>query len=217
MFKLGLMSQARRDFEMLSPRYPKELAAHFNLALTLLQLGEYDKALDAADIIVKAAQKADGRQQAAGQRQEPGAVDGPKSQQSSYKDSQARTEHIELLYDTHMLRAQCFWRTETAMGNDGSERYNALEAVRNFNIAHRYNAYSRQRRAPALTQAALLLKLRDLQYKEMRLDIKEEADWVEARRSRSFAESSMSQMRDPAGGGTARGEAEPDHLEIEDQ
>jgi tetratricopeptide (TPR) repeat protein len=62
MFKLGLMSQARRDFEMLSPRYPKELAAHFNLALTLLQLGEYDKALDAADIIVKAAQKADSRQ-----------------------------------------------------------------------------------------------------------------------------------------------------------
>lgn len=80
MFKLGLMSQARRDFEMLSPRYPKELAAHFNLALTLLQLGEYDKALDAADIIVKAAQKGDGRQQAASQRQELGAVDGPKSQ-----------------------------------------------------------------------------------------------------------------------------------------
>lgn len=74
------MSQARRDFEMLSPRYPKELAAHFNLALTLLQLGEYDKALDAADIIVKAAQKADGRQQASSQRQELGVSDGPKSQ-----------------------------------------------------------------------------------------------------------------------------------------
>ena len=102
------------------------------------------------------------------------------------------------------------------MGNDGSERYNALEAVRNFNIAHRYNAHSRRRRAPALSQAELLLKLRDLQYKEMRLDIKEEADWAEARRSKSFDESSMSQMRNLVGGGAARGEATLDHLEIED-
>ena len=102
------------------------------------------------------------------------------------------------------------------MGNDGSERYNALEAVRNFNIAHRYNAYSRQRRAPALTQAELLLKLRDLQYKEMRLDIKEDADWGEARRSKSFDEASMSQMRNLAGRGTARGGAQLEHLEIQD-
>lgn len=80
MFKLGLMSQARFDFEMLSPLYPKELAAHFNLALTLLQLGEYDKALEAADIIVKASQKNDGRQQAASQRNETSASEVPKSQ-----------------------------------------------------------------------------------------------------------------------------------------
>jgi len=57
-----------------------------------------------------------------------------------------------------------------------------------------------------LTQEELLLKLRDLQYKEMRLDIKEEADWVEARRSKTFIESSMSQIANLTGKSNAQGE-----------
>jgi hypothetical protein len=66
-----------------------------------------------------------------------------------------------------------------------------------------------------LTQEALLLKLRDLQYKEMKLDIKEDADWVEARRSKTFDESSMSQMANLAGRRDAGGEAALDHLQIQ--
>ena len=63
-----------------------------------------------------------------------------------------------------------------------------------------------------MTQEALLFKLRDLQYKEMKLDIKEEADWAEARRSKTFDESSMSQIANLTGRRNDRGEVKQDHL-----
>jgi hypothetical protein len=51
----------------------------------------------------------------------------------------------------------------------------------------------------------------------MRLDIKEEADWVEARRSKTFVESSMSQMANLIGERNAHGEAEIDHLQLQNE
>ena len=45
MFKLGLLSQAKFDFELIADAYPKEKILKFNHALTLLQLGKYGEAL----------------------------------------------------------------------------------------------------------------------------------------------------------------------------
>ena len=41
MFKIGLISQAKVDFEMILHKYPKELLIKYNYALTLFQLGQY--------------------------------------------------------------------------------------------------------------------------------------------------------------------------------
>lgn len=60
-----------------------------------------------------------------------------------------------------MLRAQCYWRKKEpyvikngkyVIINGKKEEINPpLEAVKNFNIANRYNAHSHQKKAPALT------------------------------------------------------------------
>lgn len=52
MYKLGLMIQAKNDFQMLSCLYKKEFAAHYNYGLTLFQLGLYEKAIAALSLIV---------------------------------------------------------------------------------------------------------------------------------------------------------------------
>lgn len=36
MFKLGLLNEARLDFEMVTNEYPQELQGHFNYALVLM-------------------------------------------------------------------------------------------------------------------------------------------------------------------------------------
>lgn len=51
MFKLGLFTQARHDFAMVSRKYPKEALGHYNYALTLLQIGELQKALPVIELI----------------------------------------------------------------------------------------------------------------------------------------------------------------------
>lgn len=47
MFKLGLLVEAKNDFQMVSTLYKKELTGHFNHALCLYQLGKYPQALQA--------------------------------------------------------------------------------------------------------------------------------------------------------------------------
>ena len=110
MFKLGLLRQAKFDFEMVANDYPKELTTHFNLALTHLQLGDYAAANKAVDAIVS-------------QSKRPVQTSDSLNQASAKEGS----PNYELLYDTHMLKAQCCWRLNMP-----------LEAVKNFNIAARY-------------------------------------------------------------------------------
>lgn len=43
MFKIGLITQARSDFEMVYELYPKELFIKYNYAVTLFQLGLYEE------------------------------------------------------------------------------------------------------------------------------------------------------------------------------
>ena len=49
MFKLGLLTQAHDDFHYAYHLYPKELSLHYNMALTLLQLGKYAEAIEILD------------------------------------------------------------------------------------------------------------------------------------------------------------------------
>ena len=51
-FKLGLIIEARNDFQMVSALYKKELAGHFNYGLCLYQLGQYKEAKDALELII---------------------------------------------------------------------------------------------------------------------------------------------------------------------
>ena len=50
-FKLGLMHEARNDFQMVSTLYQKELAGHFNLGLSQFQLGQYKQALVTFELV----------------------------------------------------------------------------------------------------------------------------------------------------------------------
>jgi predicted Zn-dependent protease len=45
MFKIGLITQARTDFELIYKLYPKEYLIKYNYALTLFQLGLYKDTL----------------------------------------------------------------------------------------------------------------------------------------------------------------------------
>jgi len=51
---------------------------------------------------------------------------------------------FELLYDTHMLKAQCLWRSNQP-----------LEAVKNFKTAKRYAAQYEQRKVPGASTTEL--------------------------------------------------------------
>mmetsp|Transcript_2970 Transcript_2970/g.4557 ORF Transcript_2970/g.4557 Transcript_2970/m.4557 type:complete len:169 (+) Transcript_2970:3229-3735(+) len=95
MFKLGLLSQAKHDFQMLFERNPKEFLLHYNYALTLLQLGEYSQAIDAIDQLIKSSQ--DNKQY--GQSKKNGTASST-PQQSSRKVADSK-----LLYDANMLKA----------------------------------------------------------------------------------------------------------------
>lgn len=99
---------------MVAKDYPKELTTHFNLALTHLQLGDYAAANNAVEPIVSQSKRP----------VQPS--DTFNSNKASAKDG---TPNFELLYDTHMLKAQCYWRLNMP-----------LDAVKNFNIAARYGA-----------------------------------------------------------------------------
>jgi tetratricopeptide (TPR) repeat protein len=52
MFKLGLLSQARFDFDLIIDFFPKEKILKFNLALTLLQLGRYLEAISTLEPLI---------------------------------------------------------------------------------------------------------------------------------------------------------------------
>ena len=52
MFKLGLLSQAKFDFELIADYYPREKILKFNHALTLLQLGRYKEALGVLEPLI---------------------------------------------------------------------------------------------------------------------------------------------------------------------
>lgn len=86
MFKLGLLTQAKEDFEMILPLFPKEYFIYYNLALTLLQLGEYSYALGVLDLQLK------------------------KSKEASLNAKGSKFD-IALFYDSMMMKAQCQWRS----------------------------------------------------------------------------------------------------------
>lgn len=114
LFKLGLMTQAKRDFAVVCEHYPKELIAKFNLALTLLQLGEYEPAVCLCEDLLETAREIYGNKALfnVAEMKLKGNID---------------REFYTLLYDTFMVNAQCFWR----LGN-------ALEAVKSFSSSFRY-------------------------------------------------------------------------------
>lgn len=112
MLKLGLIRQAKFDFEFLAEHYPKEVNVMYNLALTVFHLGEYRQAIKVSDRLIL-------RQQAINSKQ---MGDGTKQ---SLTDAQR--EGYSLLHDTHVLRSQCFWRIKQP-----------LEAVANFKLAKRF-------------------------------------------------------------------------------
>jgi tetratricopeptide (TPR) repeat protein len=94
MFKLGLLHQAKLDFEAVCLDYPKEFIAHFNHSLCLFQLGHYESTKTAIDGVIK-----------------------------MMLDAQTSSKGIDynLLRDAHMLKAQCYWRTNQP-----------IEAVKSF-------------------------------------------------------------------------------------
>ena len=51
-FKLGLIQEAKNDYLMASILYPKELFAHYNLAICFNQLGEYKQSIQAVDKVL---------------------------------------------------------------------------------------------------------------------------------------------------------------------
>lgn len=53
MFKLGLLLEAKADFQMLCALNPKEHMVHFNYSLVLFQLGDYLKAREPLEFIAK--------------------------------------------------------------------------------------------------------------------------------------------------------------------
>lgn len=57
MFKIGLISQAKADFEMILNKYPKELIIKYNYALTLFQLGQYKQSQEILDSHIQLAMK----------------------------------------------------------------------------------------------------------------------------------------------------------------
>ena len=81
MFKLGLLTQAKEDFEMILPLYPKEYFISYNLALTLLQIGDYLGALSVLEEQLK------------------------KSKEASL--TATSNFDFELYYDSLMMKAQC--------------------------------------------------------------------------------------------------------------
>ena len=56
MFKMGMLTQAKADFEMIRDHYPKEHSLHYNLALTYFQLGQYLEALEKISVMIDRAQ-----------------------------------------------------------------------------------------------------------------------------------------------------------------
>ena len=100
MFKLGLLHQAKLDFEMVCLEHPKEFMAHFNHFLCLFQLGQYEQAKTSIEKLIKMMMEA---------------------------QISAKGIDYTLLRDAHMLKAQCYWRTEQP-----------LEAVKSFGQASRY-------------------------------------------------------------------------------
>jgi len=91
----------------------------------------------------------------------------------------------ELMYDTYMLKAVCLWRLPPGERYMGDQFPNSLEAVKNFNIAKRYIAELTKKKRPAESSAKLQNELKDLVYREMKLDIAENYEIYQALRSKS--------------------------------
>ena len=181
MFKLGLLSQAKFDFELIADYYPREKILKFNHALTLLQLGRHLEALRVLEPLIALFQK----QIELGQTVKSKSVGRTTALQQlgSGKDGL----DYELMYDTYMLKAVCLWRLPT----EDNERYmgekfpNSLEAVKNFNIAKRYKAELNNKKRPVESSTKLQNELKDLVYREMKLDIAENYEIYQSLKSKS--------------------------------
>ena len=136
MFKLGLYSQARVDFEMLCTRYPKELAPKFNLALILLQLGEFHLSIDYVSDLIEESQKSPEC------RSLFNMTDNPNLEEDDIGV-------LRMMQNAYLLMARCYWRTGSA-----------LKAVKCYNQSQRYS-YSRSEKARELTSEELLLLIRN--------------------------------------------------------
>lgn len=160
MYKLGLLSQARSDFQMISALYKKEFAGHYNFGMTLFQLGLYKEALDALDLIICQSKSALSLlQQMLLEKSGKKDIDDEELEEPAKKDAcqpgkKQRFFDFELLHDTYMLKAQCYYRS-----ND------PLECVKNLNLANKFQDWRSLQESGQknlLTTAKLNLLFRNL-------------------------------------------------------
>ena len=103
MYKIGLVSQAKFDFEMIVDLYPKELLIKYNYAQILFQLGEYWQAFVILESYIAVATK----------------------------QLHSANLDLDLFYDVYMLKAQCLYRTnrplESVISFNTAQRYKRPE------------------------------------------------------------------------------------------
>lgn len=107
MFKLGFMEKALHDFNHALILHPKDPIVHFNLALTQFQMGRYKEANETLNSVILL-------------YHESISVT---NKLHVFQDQNLKPDR-PLMLDTHMVKAQCLWRTGQP-----------LEAVKSFHKA----------------------------------------------------------------------------------
>ena len=171
MFKLGLIVEAKNDFQMVSSLYNKELSGHFNHALCLYQLGEYAAALEALSPVAA---------QCAGALKSLNKLKEKHNHDGNFQDCNLEGEKqydYQLFQDATLLRARCLWKKMETQACDitedtseeNTELLTALKYSRKFEV---WNKLRRNQRKPLPKTKDLLISLQNSIYREYKPDIK---------------------------------------------
>lgn len=186
MFKLGLYSQARVDFEMLCTKYPKELEPKFNLALILLQLGEFTLSIKCINDLIEESQRSPECKSLFNRTDSPDL-------------GEDEIGVLQMMQNAYLLMARCHWRTGSA-----------LRAVKCYNQSQRYS-HTRSEKAKDLTSEELLLLIRNQVFKDIKFDIRLSTQMYKRVRANSYEAKTRK-----LGEGSAAGEHSFDSEEEED-
>ena len=143
MFKLGFLEKALHDFRQARITHHKDPIVHFNLALTLFQMGRYAEANETLNSVIQL------------YHESISVINKNVFQDQNLKPDKA------LMLDTHMVKAQCLWRTAQP-----------LEAVKSFHKAQRFVDGAKDKKRRIFMNHELRRLIKDLNYREFKADVK---------------------------------------------